>query len=131
MNMRDVLLYFALKYDGNFPNIYNALQNKELVDWELFKELKERCQFNYVTIIDQDYPWFFKNSDFNCPPIVLFYLGDKELLESDDFEEFTCRNLTRSFRTEKNGKKLIAFESSNSLQEGFNQAMMNFAIDWE
>lgn len=114
VNMRDVLLYFALKYDGNFPNIYDALQNKELVDWELFEELKDDCQFNYVTIVDQNYPEFFKNPEINCPPFVLFYLGDDKFLGSNDFKGFFCKDFTRGYRTEENG---IAFENKNNLQK--------------
>ena len=31
MNIRDLVLYFALKYEGDFNRIYNALSNKESI----------------------------------------------------------------------------------------------------
>jgi len=38
---RDVLLYFASKYEGNYHAIINALRSKEPVDDALFNKYKE------------------------------------------------------------------------------------------
>lgn len=75
--MEELVLYFALKYEGDFQKIYNALLRKEKVDdvlkWELRKKLK--CQF--TTLFSDDYPESLKY--INCPPFVLFYYGDLSL----------------------------------------------------
>ena len=75
--MNQVLLYFSLKYNGDFQQIYDALQNKEPIDESLFKELKERIKCSYVTLLDEDYPKQLKQ--INNPPFVLYYYGDLSL----------------------------------------------------
>lgn len=76
---RDVLLYFASKYEGNYHAIINALRSKEPVDDALFNKYKEDWEkVDTITIIDEDYPALFKT--VNNPPIVLFLKGNKELL---------------------------------------------------
>ena len=40
--MEDILLYFSLKYHGQFDLIYKALERKERVDESLKKELKKK-----------------------------------------------------------------------------------------
>ncbi len=77
--MRNTILYFALKYNGNFEKIYNALRNKEPVDTELFEKLKSKLSCNYVTLIDDNYPKELKH--IKCPPFVLFFNGDLNLLK--------------------------------------------------
>ena len=75
--MNEIVLYFALKYKGQFDAIYQALKDKEPVDESLKHELLARCQSSYVTILDDDYPERLKQ--INCPPFVLFYYGDLSL----------------------------------------------------
>lgn len=77
--MEDVLLYFALKYDGDFNSIYKALENKEAVDYQLYERLKSKLKCKYTTLVSKDYPNKLKEID--CPPFVLFYYGDLSLLE--------------------------------------------------
>lgn len=79
--MREILLYFALKYEGDFTKIYNALQKKEKVDDHHQNKLKEKVNSQYVTIIDEDYPEQLKN--ISCPPFVLFYHGDLDLIKGN------------------------------------------------
>lgn len=79
--MNDLVLYFSLKYDGKFFDIYDAIKNKEPVDNELFAELKKEIKHDYVTIFDSKYPEYLKKT--NCPPFVLFYEGNIELIDSD------------------------------------------------
>ena len=75
--MEEILLYFSLKYNGNFDEIYNAVKNKEQVNDELKKELFKKLKSNYTTIISKDYPQALKK--IMCPPFVLFYYGDLTL----------------------------------------------------
>lgn len=77
--MEDILLYFALKYDGDFNSIYKALESKEVVDDQLYERLKSKFKCKYTTLVSKDYPNKLKEID--CPPFVLFYYGDLSLLE--------------------------------------------------
>lgn len=81
--MEDVLLYFALKYDGDFDHIYKALETKETVDNELFIQLKKKIKSKYTTIISPDYPSNLKT--ISCPPFVLFYYRNLSLLNNKIF----------------------------------------------
>ena len=76
--MKDLVLYFAIKYEGNFNKIYEALLNKEEFDSDKLHEMKEQLDCNYITIFDDDYPDALKQ--INCPPFVLFYKGNIDLL---------------------------------------------------
>lgn len=76
--MEEVLLYFALKYRGDFHAIMQAVQNKEEVDQDEAMALKAKLHSNYVTILSPHYPSALKN--IQCPPFVLFYYGHIELL---------------------------------------------------
>ncbi len=75
--MRKVLLYFAIKYKGNWKKIYKALENKEKISEEDLKKVDKYKDF--MTIIDSDYPKNLKK--IYQPPFVLFYKGDKKILE--------------------------------------------------
>lgn len=79
MLMREVLLYFSLKYKGDFSLIMKALKQKEDVDEKLFEQLTLNLHSSYVTIIDDDYPRAFKNIGY--PPFVLYYYGNLSLAE--------------------------------------------------
>lgn len=107
MNMRDTLMYFALEYEGDFKQIFLALQSKERVDADKYFELKNQKKYKHFTLIDQNYPDYFKQ--MNCPPIVLFYAGNKELFRSDmPIRELFLEDGTRAYSTieptEQNGK---------------------------
>lgn len=78
---REVLLYFAGKYEGDYYAIINALRKKEPIDDDLFLKYKEDWEeVETITIIDDDYPAFFKT--INNPPIVLYLKGRRELLNN-------------------------------------------------
>lgn len=79
--MEDILLYFSLKYHGQFDLIYKALERKERVDESLKKELFATHKCSYTTIISDDYPQHFKF--INCPPFVLYYYGSLSLLDNE------------------------------------------------
>lgn len=79
--MREVLLYLSLKYNGNFKKIYDGLKNKELINGKLYAKLKKQLKYDYITILDDDYPDSLK--DINCPPFVLFYKGDINLINKE------------------------------------------------
>ena len=76
--MNDILLYFAVKYAGDFELIFNAIMNKELCDDQEIKNMINKIKCPYTTVISSDYPKKLKN--LNCPPFVLFYKGDLNLI---------------------------------------------------
>ncbi len=76
--MRDIILYFANKYFGDWERIYDAIELQEDVDFDLLEELKEEQEGSYVTVLDEDYPQELKLIE--RPPFVLFFKGKKELL---------------------------------------------------
>ena len=76
--MEEILVYFALKYNGDFDLILKALDTKEYVDEEEKKDALKQVKCSYTTIISEDYPLLLK--DITCPPFVLFYYGDLSLL---------------------------------------------------
>ena len=77
---RKLLIYFAVKYDGNITKILSALECREELDVPI-EEVNKVCdnlKCKTMTILDQDYPLTLKM--MNYPPIVLFYYGDISLI---------------------------------------------------
>ncbi|MCX5775696.1 MAG: DNA-processing protein DprA [Firmicutes bacterium] len=74
---RDVVIYFSVKYAGDWSKIYNAMQARENFEEEdvLTTVGGLRCQV--VTIIDENYPAMLKR--IYKPPFALFYYGDLSL----------------------------------------------------
>ena len=69
MKMRQILIYFYHKYNGNYKKMLEALKNKERVEEnELNEMLKNVNEDDYVTMIDNDYPSECKV--LPCPLIV-------------------------------------------------------------
>lgn len=108
--MNDLVLYFAIKYDGDFNRIYEALLNKEKFDGETLCKMKEQLDCQYISIFDEKYPLGLRK--INCPPFVLFYKGNINLLN----EKKLC---------------LITPESNRSTQELLNQFVDDMIEDDE
>lgn len=79
--MEKILLYFSLKYSGDFDKIFKALQQKEKVDYSLQESLFQDLHAQYTTIISDDYPKSLK--EINCPPFVLYYYGNLALSKDE------------------------------------------------
>ena len=69
--MSDILIYFYEKYDGDWDDIYKAIQRKERVDATEAKSFlkKYRDKYDYVTLIDNEYPNEYKAN--YKPPFVI------------------------------------------------------------
>ncbi|ATZ16415.1 DNA processing protein [Entomoplasma freundtii] len=78
--MENVLLFFSLKYQGNWNEIYRALDHKEKVDLKLLKKVRQEIEKPFLTIIGDEYPAALKN--ITRPPFVIYYQGNKELLQN-------------------------------------------------
>ncbi|MGP1414227.1 MAG: DNA-processing protein DprA [Bacillales bacterium] len=81
MEANEIVLYFSLKYQGDWEKIFTAIKNKEAIDDDSFNKLVSSNKDNYITIIDDNYPNCFKN--INKPPFVLYYKGDINLLNKE------------------------------------------------
>lgn len=80
--MNIILIYFSIKYKGDWNKIYDALENKEKVSLKEIKELEsiiKENNWNVKTIIDVDYPKKLKTA--YKPPFVIWWKGDINLLE--------------------------------------------------
>ena len=69
--MNDILIYFYEKYEGDWDDIYKAIQRKERVDATEAKSFlkKYRNKYDYVTLIDNEYPDEYKAN--YKPPFVI------------------------------------------------------------
>jgi DNA processing protein len=54
--MDQVLLYFNLKYKGNWDKIYDALEHKERIEASDLEDIEKRINCKYITILDKRYP---------------------------------------------------------------------------
>lgn len=80
---RKLLIYFAVKYDGDPMKILAAMQLREEIDASM-KEVNKVCdslKCKVMTYLDQDFPLTLKT--MTRPPLVLFYYGDISLLYED------------------------------------------------
>lgn len=75
---REVLLYFSLKFVGDYDKMIEAIRNKVKIDEEDYDNVIHNFVGDFVTIVDQDYPEAFKK--IYQPPLVFYYRGDKSLL---------------------------------------------------
>ena len=79
VNGSDVLLYFSVKFKGNWDRILEALRHKEYIDPKELQQIKENMKCNYITYLDDDYPEQLK--EITKPPFTLFYYGDISLIK--------------------------------------------------
>lgn len=81
--MKSILVYFAVKYKGDFSKIKKALEEHEEVEQEdIDQTLKvlEKSNVEYITILSSKYPTQFEY--LNQPPFVIFYKGNLDILTS-------------------------------------------------
>lgn len=77
-----ILLYYSLKYQGDWDKIYNAVREREYVDSETAENTFNAFTGNFITILDEEYPDSLKQ--VVKPPFVLFYEGDINLLKEEN-----------------------------------------------
>ena len=59
--MEKILVYFAIKYDGDWDKIYKAINMKERVNSDdVDKTLSEHNE-KYITLLSESYPSGLKN----------------------------------------------------------------------
>ena len=84
--MRERLLYYAIRYSGDYNKIRKAIDCNE-------KYTKIIYDGNYLCICDKEYPNILK--ELKNPPYVLFYEGDLSLLYKDAVSVVGSRDITR------------------------------------
>ncbi len=77
-NMKNILLYFSIKYQGDWEKIFKAIEQNEQVEPLLFNEIKNKYRNTFITILDSKYPNNLKS--ISKPPFVIFFKGNLELL---------------------------------------------------
>lgn len=80
--MENILIYFAIKYQGDWDKIYNAINKKEKVEKEDLDKVLSSNSSECITLINKDYPSRLKS--IYKPPFVLFYKGDINLINSSN-----------------------------------------------
>lgn len=105
--MEEILLYFSLKYRGDFEKIYKALEQKEKVDETKKEELMKSVSCKYTTMVSKDYPEALKH--INCPPFVIYYYGNLEYVKEKNIGVIGMRipSLYGINVTEKLSKDLV------------------------
>lgn len=78
--MEKILVYFAIKYEGDWDKIYQAINKKEKVDVKEMEEVVSSLDCEYITLINEKYPSRLKH--IYKPPFVLFYKGNIDLINS-------------------------------------------------
>ncbi len=109
--MEELVLYFSLKYQGDFKSIYHALMSKERVDEVLKCELKKKLKCQYTTIFSDDYPEALKL--INCPPFVLYYYGNLSLVKQKTIGVVGMREMSDY------GKKATQFFVNDLIQHDY------------
>ena len=82
MNSREILLYYALKFKGDWNKIYDAIQSKLEIDPKEAEKIIKENQNQYITFLDSEYPETLRHT-FK-PPFVLFYQGDISLISDEN-----------------------------------------------
>ena len=101
--MEERLLYYAIKYQGSYDEIKQALKTNELINQNDFQRTLNSFKAKYLTILSVDYPKSLKY--LQKPPYVLFYYGNIELLKETCFSVVGMR--TPSAYGEKVTKSLV------------------------
>ena len=92
-SLEETLVAFSEKYEENFEKILKAVVYKErLTDKEIDK-LNDKVDEKYVTVMSEDYPEVLKG--INCPPIVMFYEGNMDLLKGEVYQLMSPFDITK------------------------------------
>ena len=80
---RKILIYLAVKYDGDPIKIINAvrLHEDEHVPYSEMEKVCDSIKSKVITYLDKDFPNALKT--MFRPPLVLFYYGDITLLDDN------------------------------------------------
>lgn len=116
--MRNIIIYFYKKYNGNDLEIYNAICKKEKVDVAEIEKIKKEDNSNLITIVDKDYPNTLKKA--NIPPFVV----KKDNLQFTIVKETIIGEITR-YQTFLDESKLDVNETTSIIVKSKIQALFD------
>ena len=104
---RKILIYLAVKYDGDPFKIINAirLREDENVPYEEMQKVCDGVKSKVITYLDKDFPNRLKT--MFRPPLVLFYYGDITLLDDEKRKYAVVGSREYSDYGEQVTKKLV------------------------
>lgn len=105
---RMLLIYLAVKYEGDYEKILSALVLKDFaVPYEEAMRVCNSLKCKTITLLDYDYPERLKK--VYRPPFVLFYYGDLSLLDKQSIGVVGTRKMNEygQFCTESLISKII------------------------
>lgn len=82
MEPREILIYLALLYNGDYRKINDAIQTRCFRRNPVTDKIYENLNCKAVTSLDPDFPKCFDHTI--CQPFVLFYQGNLELLRDQE-----------------------------------------------
>lgn len=86
LDIREVLHYFALKYEENINHMLFALVTKEIIKQNDYDNLIAQDKTDFITLLDEISEE--KLSTMVKPPLVMFYKGNIELMDKLNYKEF-------------------------------------------
>ena len=136
MNKRENLIYFAIKYNGEYKKILDAYKNNLQGD--------KVYNVNAITILDDNYPK--QLLDLTYPPIVLFYKGDISIINSkcisivgsrivNEYGEKMCSQITHCLSKKYTvvsglAKGIDSLAHKHSLKNGKTIGILGCGIDY-
>lgn len=123
--MDKVLLYFSLKYNGDWDKIYKALDSKEKINYADLDNVTNNIECNFLTILNSMYPLSLKSS--YKPPFVLFYKGNLSLISKynktiaviggENFNDYGYKATKKILSEFKKEQQIIMTYENNGLNE--------------
>ena len=127
--MHEILVYLSIIYKGDWNKIYESILNKTPIDKNEALAACNNLNCNYITILDDSYPLCLKS--IYKPPFVLFYKGDINLLNDNNFKIAVIGNRLNSEYgkniTEKICKDLICKKENCVIVSGLAKGIDSIA----
>lgn len=88
INGRELIAYVSFHNEGRWEDIYDFIKQKKPVDKDEVKDISNKLNSEYVTLLDEKYPNVFKKK-LSKPPFTLFYKGDYSLILDSKYKRLS------------------------------------------
>lgn len=112
MNGREILIFLAIKFDGEWDKIVASIRNRDFFDPKEAEATLAGVKSKVVTIVDPDYPASLKEAP--KPPFVLFYYGNLGLID----DKKLCISYIGSRKASPYGLKMATSICSDFAKDG-------------
>ena len=131
---RQVLIYLAIKYEGDAQKMITAMELREDLEVpdEEIRKVCDSLECKTITFLDYDFPQKLKKM-FH-PPLVLFYYGDISLIDdnrrkygvvgSRDYDEYS-KEVTESLIKDLGRDKVVVSGLARGIDAVAHQAAIN------